>query len=114
MRKSFFYDKINSTPFFILASLFACILLLPNLSYAACPSTPPKLPNTGETVIWLAIIESPIDICVDTLIPEGGIVNVEPGIFINVDNSVTLTIAGNLIAYGTPTKRITLKPGYFG
>jgi len=66
------------------------------------------LPQPGQTVTW-TLAESPYVVCQNLTIPAGGIVNVEPGVTVEVQpGGPKLVIAGDLIGHATPQSPITL------
>jgi hypothetical protein len=60
----------------------------------------PPLPGPGETVTWM-MADSPFILDSTVVIPEGGTLEVEPGVEITVQSGGSLVVLGNLIAHGT-------------
>ena len=86
---------------------YAYLLGIDNLVVGDPPAGPYPLPQAGETVTWDASI-SPIVIDGRQVIVEGGTVQVEPGVEIQVLDDSSLVVEGALQGDGTADNPITV------
>jgi hypothetical protein len=64
------------------------------------PCNQPPIPAPGQAVTW-TLGGSPYRICQNIAIPEGGTVNIEPGVVVNIDQDRQVAVAGTMNIGGT-------------
>jgi hypothetical protein len=71
------------------------------------PCNSPPMPGAGQSVTWSAS-GSPYQICSNVSIPTGATVLVDPGVQVNVDAGMTLSVLGSLVAHGVAGNPVTI------
>ncbi len=71
------------------------------------PACNPPLPAPGETIVW-SVADGPYKICVDTTIPEGATLVLEPGVTIEFQDFAVLRVEGRLTGAGTAAQPVAL------
>lgn len=89
---------------------FADFLGIDTLSVGAAPTPScnlPPVPSEGQTVHWTAA-QSPYRLCQGLTIPAGSTVIIDPGVRLDADAGMQITLRGTIQSQGTAAAPITL------